>query len=932
MTITVSRPGERARAAKTIRGRERERRAVLGLLKAAEAGRPGILLVEGEPGTGKSLLLDEAARTARSRGLSSAIGGGRELGQIAPVEPLLAALGEPLAAEGAVPGPSQLRLVEEMRTRLEKRAGAGPVLVSLDDLQWADPATLTALQVLSWQLGCYPVAWLLARCTTQSGNAAGRLFDLMERDGAERCTLTPLRDDALTEIVIDMLGAMPDPDVMALAAGAGGNPFLLTELLAGLRDEGTVRISGGRARLSSARLPDRVHAAVRHRLDGLCPRTRQLVSVTAVLGRSFSPEDVAEILGTTPAAILPELDEALSAGVLAATPDELSFRHDLVWQVATEAVPAPVRQALHRQIGELLIGRRGSAASAASHLVQGIRADDARALAKLDRAIAEVLPASPQTAADLAMHALELTGPAEPDRPARILTAVRALSATGRLDEAVHLARHAFTRPMPPVSCARLRCLLSEILHMKGQPAEAATEAAAALAEPCLPGTLRDDAELALLNAQAGAGDDARARERAAAIVSTAGEHGDALVTGAFVALALAEWDAGRLAAGLSLAREAVRRATSADARRIHPRMILAMLLTDVQRLDEARTVMASAGDDVETLGHLAWATAPAILRARLHLTAGRLHDAITEAEAALAATSGLGPHVLTSSALSVLAAATLRTGDVGAAYRYLECDRPQLPTCGSAYAQAGFALVAAEVAEAREGPGAVAETFGRLCEEVLRHRWALISDPTAAAWLVRTALALDDRPRAGAVVGAAERLARDNPGFPTAGVAAAHARGLLDRDGGALERAAAGHADPWARASATEDLGVLAAADPAADVRRKAVITLDTTLSGYGAIGAVRDAARVRRRLRRLGVRRRHWSQADRPVSGWASLTDTERSVSDLVAQGLTNRQVADQLFMSVHTVAFHLRHVFRKLDVGSRVELTRLALQKSA
>ncbi len=84
----------------------------------------------------------------------------------------------------------------------------------------------------------------------------------------------------------------------------------------------------------------------------------------------------------------------------------------------------------------------------------------------------------------------------------------------------------------------------------------------------------------------------------------------------------------------------------------------------------------------------------------------------------------------------------------------------------------------------------------------------------------------------------------------------------------------------------------------------------------------AVRDAARVRRRL---GVRRRHFTYADRPGSGWASLTDTERAVSDLVAQGLTNQKIANRMFLSVHTVAFHLRQVFRKLDIGSRVDLAR-------
>jgi DNA-binding CsgD family transcriptional regulator len=93
--------------------------------------------------------------------------------------------------------------------------------------------------------------------------------------------------------------------------------------------------------------------------------------------------------------------------------------------------------------------------------------------------------------------------------------------------------------------------------------------------------------------------------------------------------------------------------------------------------------------------------------------------------------------------------------------------------------------------------------------------------------------------------------------------------------------------------------------------------------------VGATTDAARVRGRLRTLGVRRRHWSlSADRPVSGWKSLTDTERIASELVAQGLNNRQVADQMYISVNTVAFHMRQIFRKLNIGSRVELARIVM----
>ena len=321
-----------------------------------------------------------------------------------------------------------------------------------------------------------------------------------------------------------MLGAKPDPGLVALATGAGGNPYLLTELLTGLLDEGAVRISDGRARLSSARLPDRVRTGVARRLDGLSPRTRHLLTVSAVLGRSFSPEDAADVLGVTPAALVPGLDEAMESGVLAATPDALRFRHELIWRVIVGSVPAPVRQALHVQIGELLIGRQG--ATPQRHLTwsKAYGRVTSRALTRLDQAIDAVLPRSPRSAADLAMHALDLTEPGAPGRPQRTLTAARALTATGRLDEAARLARDAFTRPMPVPSCARLRCLLSEILQLRGQPDEAAEEASAALAEPCLSGGLRDDAELALLRrrGRARASGYASARRRSSPPASTA--------------------------------------------------------------------------------------------------------------------------------------------------------------------------------------------------------------------------------------------------------------------------------------------------------------------------------------------------------------------------------------------------------------------------
>jgi DNA-binding CsgD family transcriptional regulator len=107
----------------------------------------------------------------------------------------------------------------------------------------------------------------------------------------------------------------------------------------------------------------------------------------------------------------------------------------------------------------------------------------------------------------------------------------------------------------------------------------------------------------------------------------------------------------------------------------------------------------------------------------------------------------------------------------------------------------------------------------------------------------------------------------------------------------------------------------------------------LTRAIQGYQPTGAAADAARVRSRLRALGVRRRHWTQsARRPVSGWESLTDAERAASELVAEGLNNREVASRMYVSINTVAFYMRQAYRKLSIGSRVELTRIVLEQAA
>jgi DNA-binding CsgD family transcriptional regulator len=232
-------------------------------------------------------------------------------------------------------------------------------------------------------------------------------------------------------------------------------------------------------------------------------------------------------------------------------------------------------------------------------------------------------------------------------------------------------------------------------------------------------------------------------------------------------------------------------------------------------------------------------------------------------------------------------------------------------------------------VTEARDGPAAALGQLRSLCADLPARPGLLLGDPALAAWLARTALAAGGTELAARAACTAQDLADAYPGFPALAAAAAHGRGLARRDPALLAEAAAQHPDPWARASAEEDLGVLHGRHGDRD---QAIRHLKDSLDGYRQVGADRDQARIRRRLRRLGIRRRHWSTpAARPVAGWDGLTETERAVAGLVAEGLNNNQVAARMYISTHTVAHHLRQAFRKLSIASRVELTRIVIEQA-
>jgi DNA-binding CsgD family transcriptional regulator len=201
-------------------------------------------------------------------------------------------------------------------------------------------------------------------------------------------------------------------------------------------------------------------------------------------------------------------------------------------------------------------------------------------------------------------------------------------------------------------------------------------------------------------------------------------------------------------------------------------------------------------------------------------------------------------------------------------------------------------------------------------------------ADVTDEPQLVRIALAAGDDELAEAATAQAERRAQLNSQVATIVATAAHARGLLTSNVDDLQRAVHLYTTGprrLARASALEDLAVAHAGGGAIDA---AIEALDGALVLYAEAGASWDSGRVRSRLRAHGIRRR-LAARERADTGWDAMTDSELTVARLVAQGLTNREVAERQFVSPHTVSSHLRSIFAKLEINSRLALARLAAE---
>jgi DNA-binding CsgD family transcriptional regulator len=925
-----------------LRGRQVQIEALRGRLDALRTGRGGTVLVSGLAGMGKTVLLDAGEEMARERGIRVFHGTGDAGARVIPFGPLLEAL---VSVPDAPVDRAVLRdlsqspdqrfwLLRELQETLERAALRAPLLISVDDAQWADAATLAALVALPRQLATHRILWLLAIRSGELPTEAAATVARIREAGALKIELTGLSADAVAGVAEDLLGGTPDPALLAVLAGVRGHPFLLTELLRGLREEKLVKVADGIATHTGSLISLRFVDSVKDELRRLSEGARDALQMACVLGRRFSADELAALTGTSPAAILGALREAIAAGLVVEDGDRAAFRHDLVREAVDATLPRTVSQSLRRQAIDVML-RHGAEPSDVAELVMEVaQPGDGASVTILRRAAAQTGLVCPMVAGTLSRRALDLTPPGDLARGTLTAETLAYLIYAGKAAEAVRLMTTSAGDLTDPAAEAEARLSLAH-LSLQYSPADVIEQCQRALALPGVPDELRVHllSFLSLGQDMFGDADAAHRSARDATELARASSDREnevfTFVPRAVQALAGGDW---RLALDLAAEPSARRHSLQGVAVRLWlPDAWEALLSILVGRLDEAFALIDAGMKDAQRDGLSANIRVWSMLRCRALFSVGRLADARAEAEATIEMADEIGDGnygYINHIAAHTLALVALHTGD----------------TAGLAQAR----RQAGRLSRARESPSA--RHLGAWLSALLAHADGAtldhlapveVLDPLAdgqlsatsprtyadAATLTRLLIDAGAGTDAKSVVARLEDFAALHEDFPFLESAALHARAVLDDDPDIALRAVTqseGDPRPLVRAAVLEDAGRLLPADQTTE----AVPLLETALEHYSTAGAERDAARVRSLLRTRGVRPPMGGPRSAP--GWPELTESELAVVSLVARGATNREVAERLFLSPYTVNSHLRHVFTKLDIRSRVELAHLATSR--
>jgi DNA-binding CsgD family transcriptional regulator len=729
-----------------------------------------------------------------------------------------------------------------------------------------------------------------------------------------------------------VLGAEADEELLQKAERVQGNPFLLVEFFRGLQDDLIVSLDSGRARLVEDRLPRRVSDSMRGRLARMSPASERAATFASGLGRRFSIHDLAAMTDMSLTELIDPVNELVQADIFADDGGQLAFRHDIIREAVRGSLLPPVRRAVDRQAADVLLAHGALPVEVATQLVESAEPGDDVAIETALEATQILGASDPAAAAELAAKTLDLTPSRHPLRGPLVAQRVVSLFAAGLAEEGKRFADSALRQAMPIEEEARVRVSVASMFDLS--PEIRSDNARAGLALPSLPADLRAELWAALYHSLSVAG----RKEEALAIEPSAREAAYASTSEVCrFAFELPESGLAYQLLDFGRSREIL---LTAERRQLDgrddPRARLAHLLRSwiLAATDQYQDALQAidAGVIAAQRDRQNWALRVfETTRGRQMLQMGNF----TEAAVALEGRFSRGEAHLIAGALhapSVVALGTLKihTADESGALEVAEIAKIMLQArapCVRHHAMWYLASLALS-------QGDPMQAHGWLCSSGIEERLSMFPlyphEVTYDAERVRIATAAGDEELAEHGISVADRRGSLNPDVPSCAAAAAHARGIWTESAADLQHAVSLYRDgprPLAHASALEDLGrVLAHHGDHAP----AIAALDQALTIAIRAGASWDGARIRGRLRRLGVRRRP-ARTGRPKTGRQALTDAESAVASFIAHGCTNREIADKLFISPHTVNTHARHVFEKLGVNSRVQLTRVVADRS-
>jgi DNA-binding CsgD family transcriptional regulator len=916
-------------------GRDAELTLLTEFTADLASGTGRAILIEGEPGIGKSSLARTAAKTAEEQGCQVYWAAADELGQALPLRPILDAF-QPLDTRLAT---IRRLLRGEFGNTFDPAAAASeqvfalvselceetPTTLIVDDLQWADLATISVWDRLARSVNRLPLLLIGVTRPVPRRPELVTIRRVVGERGVIR--LTALPDIAVRRVLSELSHGQPGKSLLRVAADAAGNPLYLTELVAALIRADRLDVSDvGTVEVTSGPVPESLLGAIADRLDFLRCDVREMLQAAALLGVEFLVADLAVVRNCRVTDLVRPIGEARAAGVLTEAGEKLRFRHPLIQAALYEGLSGPVRSAWHADAARALANAGVPIHRVARQLLQafavpGASPLDESLLSWLDSAASSLVAQAPRTAIDL-LRAACRQSPATTTRGAWLTARLaEALYRAGDSGEAERVARHAMVVVSDSELLVDLHWTVAQCRAFDGRADESLESLGEAIALPGVSARHRARLLVAAARAHRDLGQVTVAGEIAMKALTTAEDVGDTWALGwslhVLIVVAMMRGDVAEALPLFERALDVVGDDSALTDLELLLRINKSVALGELDRLDEAVSVAAQVRREADRTGSMVRLAQAQCALGQLLFEAGHWDDALKEVEALADDVKDPGTNCCDRGLAAMIA---FHRGDTETARQHLSLAAVPADQIGDRVVSS-LVLARGFHHECADEPD---EALAVLTACLTEHKEELDEMEDLLPEAARLAARVDETAVLAGVTTQAETLVQHSQ-VPHRLGTVAYCRGLLTGSSSLLLLAAEQYEDagrPLLRAKALEAAAITLAGQEDRGAARSAFVRADDV---YEQLGASWDLARLRAEFRQYGIRRGPRAKHRVVRSGWDSLTVSEAKVADLVAEGLSNRQIADRLVLSTRTVESHVSHILAKLGVRSRVDIAR-------